>query len=261
MSRAITDQPTPTRPVSDRVLLMMTCLCDTFFPEAAKAAVEALEHAGCAVEVPPNQTCCGQPAFNAGDFPASRQVALHTAEVFADERPVIIPSGSCSAMHHHGHGLQFAGDSCPGRINSLRNRTWELFDYLVNGLGLKKWPGRLTGKLVIHDACHCRDSGTGAAMRLLLKSIPGLTLIEPDSSDQCCGFGGTFSVAFPHISKEMGNLKIEKLLEHQPDAVISSDLSCLMHMRGLAGRKGNDLPVLHAAEVLRLALTEENELT
>ncbi|MBU6299931.1 MAG: (Fe-S)-binding protein [Verrucomicrobia bacterium] len=244
----------PPKPVSRQVLFMATCLCDAFFPEAAQAAVQVLEHAGCEVLFPPDQTCCGQPAFNSGDFPASRRVARHTETVFAGELPVIVPSGSCAAMHLHGHALQFEGEPDSAKFGDLGRRTWELCDFLVNGLGLDSWPGSFPHRIALHDSCHTRGSGTRSALRTLLGSINGLTLLPFAQQDQCCGFGGTFCVSFPHVSGSMGTLKLDHVLEEHPDFMTSADLSCLMHLAGLAERQNRPVKVLHIAQILLGAL-------
>lgn len=232
-------------------MLMATCLCDAFFAEAARAAVEVLEAAGCEVLFPEDQTCCGQPAFNGGEFRSSRRVARHAMEVFAGDLPVVVPSGSCAAMNVHGNLLQFEGEPDLGKARDLGRRTWELCDYLVNGLGLDRWEGRLRAKVAIHDSCHTRGTGTGDAMRRLLGGIEELELCEVGQRDQCCGFGGTFSVAFPHISTEMGTVKLDHALEAMPDRIVSSDMSCLMHLSGLAEKQGRTIQASSIAEVLR----------
>lgn len=242
------------RPVSQAVQFMMTCLCDAFYANVAKAAVQVLEHVGCTVEVPPAQTCCGQPAFNSGDFEVSRKVAHHTAEVFAGDGPIIVPSGSCAAMHRHGHPLQFEGEAAAPAIDSLSHRTWELFDFLVHGLGITEWPGRLSRKIAVHHSCHTRGTRTGEAILTLLRSIEGVEVIEFGQGEQCCGFGGTFSVTFPHISSGMGTLKIDHVLDAEPEVLVSGDMSCLMHLHGLAERQKRRLPHCHAAEILMESL-------
>lgn len=238
---------------------MMTCLCDAFYAGVAEATVRVLEAAGCQVHVPEDQTCCGQPPFNGGDFESSRRVAQHTAKVFGGELPIIVPSGSCAAMHLHGNGLQFEDQPKESRagVESLANRTWEVCDFLVHGLGKRSWPGRLERKLAIHDSCHTRGSGTGAAMRTLLGSIPGVELIEVGQAEQCCGFGGTFSVTFPHISAGMGTLKLDEIHEKKPDMLVSGDMSCMMHLNGLAEKQGRALPHRHAVQILAEALDSE----
>ncbi len=234
---------------------MMTCLCDAFYADVAKAAVQVLEHAGCQVSVPPDQTCCGQPPFNGGDFEVSRKVARHTAAVFAGERPIIVPSGSCAAMHFHGNALQFEAQPDREGVDSLGKRTWEIFDFLVHGLGLMSWPGVLPPRrIAIHHSCHTRGTHTGGAIRTLLGSIEGVELIEFGQDEQCCGFGGTFSVSFPHISAGMGTLKLDHILDAKPDLLVSGDMSCLMHLNGLATKQGREIPHRHAVEILAESL-------
>lgn len=233
---------------------MATCLCDTFYAEAAKATVEVLEHVGCRVDFPEGQTCCGQPAFNGGDWKASRQVVRHTLNVFSGDQPVVVPSGSCAAMCFHGSPLQFEKEPDRGRVEAMANRTWELCDFIVNGLGVETWGGRYPARVALHHSCHTRGTGTGYAMLKLLGSIEGLELLMATEPGQCCGFGGTFSVTHPHISKEMGQLKIEDLLTGKPDVIISADMSCLMHQAGLAEKQGLNFPVKHISEILMAAV-------
>src|SRR5215471_398496 len=119
---------------------MATCLCDAFFDDVARATVEILEHLGCVVGFPEDQTCCAQPAFNAGDWPAARRVARHGLGVFAGEDPVVVPSGSCARMVSHGAPLLFEGEADRGAVQALAARTWELADFIVRGLGVARWP-------------------------------------------------------------------------------------------------------------------------
>lgn len=231
---------------------MATCLCDAFYDDVARATVEVLQHLGVEVGFPENQTCCGQPAFNSGDWKSSRKVARHTAEVFAGELPVIVPSGSCAAMHFHGNRLQF--EECPdGAVESLANRTWELIDFIVNGLGIREWPGRFEKptRLAFHRSCHLRGTGSGEAITSLLSTIANAEVVPFGQAEQCCGFGGTFSVTFPHISGRMGSLKLDHILEQHPDLLVSGDMSCLMHLTGLAQVQGRPVPHKHAVQVLR----------
>lgn len=250
----------PNRPKTKSVQLMTTCLCDTFFADVAKATVEVLEYLGVDIELPDGQTCCGQPAFNAGDWKASRKVVRHVMKTFPGEKPVVIPSGSCAAMIFHGAPLAFEKESDLDSVNDLAGRTWELADYIVNGLGIKKWEGVFNAKIAFHGSCHLRGSCSGPAIRLLLESIQGLEILPLDEKEQCCGFGGTFSVSFPNISTAMGQLKVEKLLEHKPDYVVSADMGCVMHIGGMIEKSGSKVPRLHVAQVLRDALKNSGKL-
>lgn len=242
------------RPVSRRVQLMATCLCDAFYDDVARATVEVLEHLGCTVEFPEAQTCCGQPAFNGGDWAASRKVVRHTVRTFASDAPVIVPSGSCAAMLFHGAPLEFEREADRGEIAALGRRTWELADFIVNGLGVRTWPGRYEGMIAFHRSCHSRGTASGEAALALLASIAGVRVVPFGEPDQCCGFGGTFAVAFPHVSAAMGTLKLEHIRAAQPDVVVSGDMSCLMHFGGLAAKAGQPIETRHFAQILRDAL-------
>jgi L-lactate dehydrogenase complex protein LldE len=233
---------------------MATCLCDAFFDDVARATVEVLEHLGCEVTFPEDQTCCAQPAFNAGDWPAALRVARHALRVFDGADPVVVPSGSCARMVSHGALLLFEREADRPAAEALAGRTWELADFVVRGLGVTVWPGRLDARLAFHRSCHSRGTGYGDAATTLLRSIDGIELVEFGEGEQCCGFGGTFSVAFPRISRGIGDLKIDAVLAAAPDALVSADASCLMHLGGLAEKQGRSLPTLHLAQVLRDAL-------
>ena len=239
------------RPTGTRVMLMATCLCDAFFDDVAAATVEVLERAGCQVVFPEDQTCCGQPPFNGGDFEASRSIVRHNLGVFAGELPIVVPSGSCAAMGFHGAPLAFEGEPDLADVQALGRRTWELSDFLVNGLGITTWAGRLEKKVAFHHSCHTRGTQSGAAAQTLLNSIEGLEMVKFGQGEQCCGFGGTFSVTFPNISAGMGQLKIDHLTKAQPDLVVSGDMSCLMHLKGLANNGSQAISVRHISQILR----------
>lgn len=242
-----------------RVQLMATCLCDAFYADVARATVEVLEHLGCIVDFPEAQTCCGQPAFNGGDWAASRRVVRHTVRTFAGEVPVVVPSGSCAAMLFHGAPLEFEAEADRPAVDALARRTWELADFIVHGLGVASWPGNYAARVAFHRSCHSRGTRSGEATITLLSSIAGLQLIPFGEGEQCCGFGGTFSVGFPHISAGMGTLKLDHLRSAHPDIVVSGDMSCLMHLGGMAEKEGNPIKTRHVAQVLRDALLNRKE--
>ena len=242
------------RPSSKKVQLMATCLCDAFYDSVAKATVEVLEHLGCEIEFPENQTCCGQPAFNAGDWPASRKVVRHSCEVFAGDKPVVVPSGSCAAMMFHGAGLAFEKKADLATVERLGKRTWELADFIVNGLGITEWPGSFPHRIAFHTSCHSRGTKSGTAAMTLLSSLKDCEVTEVGDFEQCCGFGGAFSVTFPNISASMGRLKLENVTQHKPEFLVSGDMGCLMHLGGLVSREETPVKCLHLAEVLRAAL-------
>jgi L-lactate dehydrogenase complex protein LldE len=233
---------------------MSTCLCDAFYADVAQAAVEVLDFLGCDIELPDGQTCCGQPAFNAGDWASSRKVVRHTAKTFTGDKPIVIPSGSCAAMIFHGALLAFEKEPDLPEIKALANRTWELLDYIVFGLGIKKWPGKFNAKICVHRSCHLRGSRSAEAMGILLDSIEGLQVEPIDEVEQCCGFGGTFAVSFPNISNSMGTLKIEKLTASKPDIVAAADMGCMMHFGGMMEKQGFPQKRMHVAQILRDSL-------
>ncbi len=233
---------------------MATCLCDAFYDDVAAATVEVLEHAGVEIAFPEKQTCCGQPAFNGGDWAASRKVVRHTVRTFAGDDPVVVPSGSCAAMMFHGAILEFEKEPDLPEVEALGRRTWEICDYLVNGLGIKSWGGRYEAKIALHRACHTRGTRTIESALTLLGSIEGVQLVDFAEMEQCCGFGGTFSVAFPNVSTAMGTLKLQHYRAAQPDIIVSPDMSCLMHLTGLAKHEGKPVKGMHVAQILRDAL-------
>lgn len=243
-----------------RVQLMATCLCDAFYDDVAKATVEVLEYLGVEVAFPEGQTCCGQPAFNGGDWPASRKVVRHTVKTFAGDEPVVVPSGSCAAMLFHGAVLEFEKEPDLPEVAALGRRAWELGDFIVNGLGVKQWPGEFKATVAFHRACHTRGTKSAEAALTLLSSIAGAKVVEFGEAEQCCGFGGTFSVSFPNISTAMGNLKLDHVRAVQPDVLVSPDMSCMMHIAGIAQKEGKPIKALHLAQVLRDALKNAGKL-
>ena len=238
---------------------MATCLCDAFFDDVARASVEVLEHLGCTVDVPADQTCCGQPAFNAGDWESARRVARHTLSVFAGEGPVVVPSGSCARMASHGALMLFEREADRDAAEALAERSFEIADFIVRELGVTRWPGRFPARIALHRSCHCRGTSYAESALALLGSIEGIELVLVGEGEQCCGFGGTFSATFPGVSARMGDLKLEHLLAERPDIVVSADMGCLMHLRGLARKEGRAMRALHVVEVLQKALRPERE--
>jgi len=234
---------------------MATCLCDSFYADVAKASVEVLEHFGCDVEFPSGQTCCGQPAFNAGDWDSSRRVVRHITKVFSGEKSVVSPSASCSAMIFHGALLAFEKEADLPEIQQFANRTWELMDFIVNGLGVDSISGSYPAKIAFHRSCHSRGTNTGPAARQLLTSIEGLELTDFGEQEQCCGFGGAFCVSFPNTSAKMGQLKLDNVLATEPEYLVAPDMGCLMHLSGMLDRQGRkDVKIRHAIQIIRDAL-------
>lgn len=235
------------------VQLFVTCLIDTFFPEVGLAMVDVLRRFGSTVEFPPDQTCCGQPDFNAGLRTEARRIAEHTIRVFeAVPGDVVLPSGSCAHMIRHNYAELFSGDShWQARAASLAARTYEFTEYLVDVLGVIDAGARWNGPLTYHPTCHLhRGLGIDRQPRLLLSAVQGADLRELPEAQDCCGFGGIFSVEHPELSAEMLKRKIRNLESTQAPTLIVCDAGCLMHIQG--GLHRNRLPqrVVHIAELL-----------
>ena len=240
-----------------KVNFMATCLCDSIFSDAAKNAVQILKHFGAEVSLPHDQTCCGQPAFNSGDFASARKVLLSTMRAFGwNSDPIVVPSASCAAMLYHSSKIAFR-ESTPDvrkEVDAFARRVWEFCDFLVNVLGVEKIPGKYEAKVALHNSCHGKGSGTPAALKKLAESIDGLKTLDFDGSENCCGFGGTFSVVFPQLSSEMGEKKVRSIAAADPDIVCAADTSCLMHQKGIADKLGVKYRPMHAAELFYAAM-------
>lgn len=238
--------------MANRVSLFVTCIIDQFFPQVGMAAVEVLESIGYEVDFPERQTCCGQPAFNTGFRAEARQVARHFLDVFRDAEYIVVPSGSCTSMVTHHYEELFAKD--PQRLEETRRiipRMWELSKFLLEVARVEDVGARYDGAVTFHDSCHgLRDLGIKEGPRRLLSHVRGLELREMDIAEECCGFGGTFSVKFPDVSGGMARTKIESIVKTGAGAVVGVDSSCLMQLQGALSRAGLPVRTLHLAEVL-----------
>ncbi len=235
-----------------RVGLFVTCLVDLFRPTVGFAAVKLLEDAGCTVEVPATQVCCGQPSYNSGDTRDTRAIARSVIEAFDGFDYVVAPSGSCAGMIREHYPELFADepDTMP-RAHHLAKRTHELVSFLVDVLGVKNVPVRYDGTVTYHDSCSgLRELGVKAQPRALLAGVQGLDLKELPGAETCCGFGGTFCVKYPEISNRMVGDKAKDVAGTGADTLLAGDLGCLMNMAGKFTRDGVDVKVRHVAEVL-----------
>jgi len=235
-----------------RVALFVTCLVDLFRPSVGFAAVKLLEEAGCTVEVPPRQVCCGQPAYNSGDRTSTRAIAAQVIEAFEGYDAVVVPSGSCGGMlSHHYPGLFDDDPAMKDRAENLAGRTYELMTFLVDVLGVTKVTARYDGVVTYHDSCSgLRELGVKDQPRRLLGSVAGLRLREMKTPEVCCGFGGTFCVKYPEISNAMVGEKTADIAAAGADTLLAGDLGCLMNMAGKLQREGSAVRVRHVAEVL-----------
>ena len=239
--------------MSQTVQLFITCILDTLYPEIGEAVVRVLGRLGVKVEFPPGQTCCGQPAFNAGLRDQARPIAMHTIRLFEKTSgSVVVPSGSCTAMIRHGYPELFAGDAewLP-RARALAERTYEFSEYLVDYLGVTDVGARFPGKLTYHSSCHLlRDLGVDRQPRALLAAVREAELVELPYTDECCGFGGVFSAEHPEISSAMLSRKMANIEASGASWVVAGDAGCLTNINGGLHRQGKRQRVLYIAEVL-----------
>jgi L-lactate dehydrogenase complex protein LldE len=241
-----------------RVALFVTCLVDLFRPTIGFAAVKLLEEAGCTVEVPRAQTCCGQPAYNSGDRPDAKAIAVQVLNAFEGYDHVVAPSGSCAGMIRRHYPALFAEDRAVlPRAQHLAERTWELVSFLVDVCGMHAVTARWDRQVTYHDACSgLRELGVKEQPRRLLASVGGLRLRELPGAEICCGFGGTFCVKYPDISDKMVSDKEAEIVATGAEAALAGDLGCLLNIAGKLHRRGRRIEVRHVAEVLA-GMTEE----
>jgi len=226
-----------------KVRLMLTCLCDAFYGEVGIATVKVLEHAGCEVTFESAQTCCGQPPYNAGDWDTARKVARHCQDTLLNGEDIVVtPSSSCAAMIDHGYP----------ELGLSTSHAYELSEFLVRELKLESWPAKkpYPKKIALHKACHGRGLGLKNEQEILLQGIPGLQMMPFAHSEQCCGFGGAFSVTHGTLSGAIGLEKLARIKDSGAEEIISGDMGCLMHLKGLIGKHDLKLGVRHFAEIL-----------
>lgn len=235
-----------------RVGLFVTCLVDVFRPTVGFSAVKLLEDAGCTVEVPRGQTCCGQPAYNSGDRKTAGDLARQTIAAFEGFDHVVVPSGSCAGMIRKHYPLLLADDPAwAHRAQHLSARTHELVSFLVDVLGVSKVDARYDGTITYHDSCSgLRELGIKEQPRRLLASVEGAELTELPGAEVCCGFGGTFCVKYPDVSNHMVEDKTADIQGTGAGTLLAGDLGCLMNMAGKLKRQGSSVKVRHVAEVL-----------
>jgi L-lactate dehydrogenase complex protein LldE len=238
--------------MAPRVGLFVTCLVDLMRPSVGFAAVKLLEQAGCTVEVPQAQTCCGQPAYNSGDTADTRAIARSVIEAFEGFDYVVAPSGSCAGMIHEHYPRLFADEpELYAKAQHLAKRTHELISFLVDIRGMTAVEARYDGVVTYHDSCSgLRELGVKAQPRQLLASVEGLILKELPGAETCCGFGGTFCIKYPEISTRMVDDKSSDIVRTGADTLLAGDLGCLMNMAGRLTRRGDPVKVRHVAEVL-----------
>jgi L-lactate dehydrogenase complex protein LldE len=239
--------------MTETVQLFATCIIDTLYPEIGQAVVQVLERAGARVAFPAGQTCCGQPAFNAGQRDLARPLAMYNIRVFEKAPgPVVIPSGSCTAMIRHGYLELFADDpEWLSRAQALAARSYEFTEFLVDYLGVIDLGARFSGRLTYHSSCHLlRGLGVSRQPRQLLQAVQGAEFVELPNSEECCGYGGVFSVEQPELSSAMLQRKVENIAASTAPVVVACDAGCLTNINGGLHRRSMPQRVRHIAEIL-----------
>jgi len=235
-----------------RVGLFITCLADQFFPQVGECVVNILRELDVDVTFNPEQTCCGQPAFNTGYRDEARSVARKVLDLYDDTDYVVAPSGSCTSMIRVFYPELFEHDpELLRKAQELGKRFFEFSEFLVNVLKVEDVGARFPHRITYHDSCHLlRELGVEQPPRQLLRKVRDLELVEMDDFKLCCGFGGTFAVKFPEVSVPMGQDKIRAATSTGAEYLVAADGGCLMHLAGLVHRQGLPLKTMHLAELL-----------
>lgn len=231
--------------------IFIPCFIDQMYPQAGFNMVKVLEKVGCAVNYNPEQTCCGQPAFNAGYWAEAREVGEKFIKEFQNDRYIVSPSASCVGMIKNYYPEMFHNSVLHNELKQIQKNIFEFSDFLVNVLKITDIGASLDGVATYHDSCSgLREYGIKREPRVLLEKVRGLELREMANTDTCCGFGGSFSVKFEPIAVSMGEQKVQNAVDTGAKYMISTDSSCLMHMEGYIQKKNIDLKVMHLADVL-----------
>jgi L-lactate dehydrogenase complex protein LldE len=235
-----------------KVSLFITCLVDQFFPQVGLSLVQVLRRLGCEVDFPAEQTCCGQPAFNSGYRSEARSLAERLINVFDSSEYIVAPSGSCTSMVKVFSPDLFKDDAAlHARALHLASRVYEFTEFLVNVLKVEDVGARYQGKVALHQSCHLlRELNVRSEPLKLLKAVRGIELVELERADLCCGFGGLFSIKYPHISGGMLQEKIDAITKSKADVIVASDMGCLMHIDGGLSRQRLAAKTMHIAELL-----------
>lgn len=235
-----------------KVSLFITCLVDQFFPNVGISMTRLLHRQGIKVDFPPNQTCCGQPAFNSGYVEEARQVARTILDAFDDTDYVVSPSGSCIGMIRHYYPYLFQDDPEElKRVAKLIDKTYEFSQFLVNVLNIRDLDATFPYRVTYHSSCHgSRLLGIQQEPLQLLQSIKGIQLIPLPFQEDCCGFGGTFSVKMSGLSSAMVKNKCDYILKTNAEVLVGTDMGCLMNIEGNLRKRGKSIRVLHLAEIL-----------
>jgi L-lactate dehydrogenase complex protein LldE len=233
------------------VQLFIPCFIDQLFPQVGFNMVKVLQKVGCTVQYNTEQTCCGQPAFNAGFRGEAKEVCSKFVKDFTGNDFIVAPSASCIGFVKNYYPTLFNNTSLHNQVKALSEKVFELSDFLVNVLGIEDLGASFPAKVTYHDSCAAlRECNIKQEPRKLLSHVKGLQLVEMNDVETCCGFGGTFAVKFEPISAAMGDQKIVNALATEAEYIISTDMSCLMHLQGIINFQQKPIQVMHLADVL-----------
>ena len=234
-----------------KIELFIPCFVDQLYPETAFNTIKVLEKAGCTVNYNSKQTCCGQPAYNAGYWEQAKEIGSKFLDDFSGSDYIVAPSASCVGMVKNGFNDLFTNTMVHNKCRTMQGNIFELSEFLIHVLKKDYFGAELEGKAVYHDSCSgLRECKIKDEPRQLLSKVHGLEMVEMKDTDMCCGFGGTFAVKFDAISSAMAEQKINNALEVGAEYIISTDLSCLMHLEGYIKKNNIDIKTMHIADVL-----------
>ena len=234
-----------------KVQLFIPCFIDQLYPQVAFNTVKVLEKAGCTVAYNTQQTCCGQPAFNAGFWGESKDVCTKFVQDFDGADYIVSPSASCAGFIRNNYGKLFENNAFQSPAKKVSSQIFELSEFLVKILGITDVGASFIGKATFHDSCAgLRECNIKAEPRALLSQVTGLELVEMNDTETCCGFGGSFAVKYDTISVAMADQKIDNAIATEAEFIISTDMSCLMHLDGRINHNGQQIKVIHLADIL-----------
>lgn len=234
-----------------KVELFIPCFVDQIYPETAFSTVKLLQKAGCEVVYNPKQTCCGQPAYNAGFWDEAKTIGLKFLEDFSEDHYIVSPSASCTGMVKNGYEDLLTNSTVHNRCRTIQSNIYELSDFLVNVLKKDYFGAELVGRAVYHDSCAAlRECNIKDEPRQLLSHVGGLEVVPMRDQETCCGFGGTFAVKFEGISAAMAEQKVQNAMAVKADYIISTDSSCLLQLQGYIDKHQLPVKTKHLADVL-----------
>ena len=234
-----------------KVQLFIPCFIDQLYPQVAFNTVKILEKAGCTVAYNTQQTCCGQPAFNAGFWGESKDVCTKFVQDFDGSDYILSPSASCAGFIRNNYGKLFENNAFQSPAKKVSSQIFELSEFLVKILGITALGASFNGKATFHDSCAgLRECNIKSEPRVLLSQVEGLELVEMNDNETCCGFGGSFAVKYDTISVAMADQKIDNAIATEAEYIISTDMSCLMHLDGRINHNGQQIKVIHLADIL-----------